>query len=104
MIIQYKNRIMEHKEDASTSFDQITYEVSEEDLIEMSQEIANSNPFEYSVRRHIMAKDKDIYIAVDNIDSGYILIGGRTSEGKYVLTQYIVYLGVDKVLEMLKNI
>lgn len=99
MFIQYFNKNIQNYKTDIISVVVISYEISEEDMIKLSQEQSiNYEPLKIG----LIAKECNnlIDLAVDNIEDGRIIEGGLTSDGKFILNQYIVHKGLNEFLKM----
>lgn len=99
-MINYKIKtIKEFKVENIIEAQVISYEISEEDMIRLSEEQSiNYEPLKIG----LVAKEDNnlIDLVVDDIENGRIIEGGLTSEGKFILNQYIVYKGLNEFLKM----
>ena len=72
----------------------ISYEISEEDMMKL----AAMQPLEYTRQAIFMTNNTNIVdMVIDSIEDGRIVQGG-VLDNKFVLTQYIVTQGIDKLL------
>ena len=102
MEISYINKSFKHTELERVSFDLYEYEITEEDLVLLSED--SYQVTDYIPRRILLHKDKVYDLIIDNIEKGRIIIGGITKEKKAILNYYIVYKGLDEVLKTLSLI
>lgn len=98
MTINYKIKtIKEFKVGDIIEAQIISYEISEEDMISLSEKQTMS----YEPLRVGVTQDYILYdLLSDNIEGGFILEGGLTPEGKFLLNQYIVTKGLNEFLKM----
>lgn len=101
MFIQYFNKNIQNYNTDIISAVVVSYEISEDDMIKLSEEQTMSyQPIQLGLYHKQDLECSLIDLVVDDIENGRIIEGGLTSEGKFILNQYIVTKGLNEFLKM----
>ncbi len=103
MIIEYSKKEVQALASEAIKGIVINYTISEKDMIALADSI---NEDQYEERKFFLKdiNSNKIDMVVDNIANNRIVQGGQTKNGDFVLSNYVIEEGIDKLVELLTPI